>query len=447
MKGSFAAMIAPLVQALEPVLIRIVEWLTKAFNAVAMFFAALAGKKTVMVAVGSTKKFTDGLGQATKASNKLKRSLAGFDELEILHPASAGAITGAVGDLDPGQQFEEVPVEIGGALGEAIEKIRNFVQKVKDFWNKEIKPLWDKVVNTAKEIWGYLEDFWNSKGDVFKSIFSDTWTFIKNTFSNTLDKIKNIFALFAGIFSGDWGKVWDSVKNIFISSWKDVENAFIFITNIIKNLLALFGIDVSEVIGGLQDAFGGLTKFLSGAFSGDWDTAWQGIVEIANGALRALRSIVISIVNQAISVINTLIRLVNKLGLNMKEIPLIPTGSSKMWKGSFGGFMNHILEKAKKAEQGQGARGGHGFARGGYVQQPSLAYVGERRKKEAILPLEQNLGWADIIADKLAERGGVGRGDERTITIPIYLGTDTLIHVVELAIDREGRVRNKPVFV
>jgi hypothetical protein len=117
-----------------------------------------------------------------------------------------------------------------------------------------------------------------------------------------------------------------------------------------------------------------------------------------------------------------------------------------MWKGSFGGFMNHILEKAKKANQG--ARGGiTKHARGGYVQQPSLAYVGERRKKEAILPLEQNLGWADIIADKLAERGGVGRGDERTITIPIYLGTDTLIHVVELAIDREGRVRNKPVFI
>ena len=196
----------------------------------------------------------------------------------------------------------------------------------------------------------------------------------------------------------------------------------------------------------MQDAFGGLTKFLSGAFSGDWDTAWQGIVEIANGALRTLKSIVISIVNQAISVINTFIRLANKLGLNIKEIPLIPTDSPKMWKGSFGGFINHILEKAKKAKQG--ARGGiTKHARGGYVQQPSLAYVGERRKKEAILPLEQNLGWADIIADKLAERGGIGRGDERTITIPIYLGTDTLIHVVELAIDREGRVRNKPVFI
>ena len=150
--------------------------------------------------------------------------------------------------------------------------------------------------------------------------------------------------------------MWDSVKNIFINSWKDVENEFIFNTNNIKNLLALFGIDVSEEIGGLQDAFGGLTKFLSGAFSGDWDTAWQGIVEIANGALRTLRSIVISIVNQAISVINTFIRLANNLGLNMKEIPLIPTDSSKMWKGSFGGFMNHILEKAKKANQG--ARGG-----------------------------------------------------------------------------------------
>ena len=83
------------------------------------------------------------------------------------------------------------------------------------------------------------------------------------------------------------------------------------------------------------------------------------------------------------------------------------------------------------------------FAKGGIFSAPTLAYVSEHSKKEAVLPLERNTGWMDLIAEKVAAKSG-GSG-ETHITMPIYLGTDTLMDVIELTVDREGRVRNKPV--
>ena len=85
------------------------------------------------------------------------------------------------------------------------------------------------------------------------------------------------------------------------------------------------------------------------------------------------------------------------------------------------------------------------MAAGGYVTQPTLAWVGEQSKSEAVLPLDQNNEWAHKVANLLKEAGGTGSGDIH-ITQPVYLGTDQLIGVIEMVIDREGRLRNRPVF-
>lgn len=54
------------------------------------------------------------------------------------------------------------------------------------------------------------------------------------------------------------------------------------------------------------------------------------------------------------------------------------------------------------------------LASGGIITSPTLAMIGENHKKEAIVPLERNLGWRDAIADKVAEkadaRGTAGIG-------------------------------------
>lgn len=513
LKGSFAAMVAPLVEALAPAIKTVVDWLTKAFNALAIFFGALTGKKTVMIAVGSTKKFTAATGKATAANEKLKRSLASFDELEILSTKNTAVGSGGLGGVgaDAGQQFKEVSTQVGGLMGEIIKKIRGFVQKIKDFWDKEIRPLWGKIESTAREVWGDLEKFWNKKGGVIKKIFGDRWKYISEKFSNVLDNIRNIFGLFVNIFTGDWEGAWKNVKGIASGIWKNLEIEFNNSLNNIENLLGLFGIDVSGIVGGLKRSIGGLTTFLSGVFTGDWRKAWNGVKdifggiwdsvkralglfgidvdEVVNGIKRSfngvlefitgvftgnwesawtgvknifggifdsLKGIFITPINWIIDRLNDFIRQVNKIkipdwvpgiggyGINIGTIKRIGENyvSTATFFKTLGSHINRIVGAASKKRNNAIATP---HARGGFVQQPSLAYVGERRKKEAIIPLEQNLGWADIMADRLSERMG-GRSGETNVTVPIYLGTDTLIATIEFAIDREGRVRNKPVF-
>ena len=83
------------------------------------------------------------------------------------------------------------------------------------------------------------------------------------------------------------------------------------------------------------------------------------------------------------------------------------------------------------------------LARGGIVDQPTLAMIGEKRKKEAVLPLDQDTGWADIVADRLKESlqgmgmqlagAGVGGGD-----IYVYIGNEQVDAYIRRSGDRHN---------
>lgn len=64
-------------------------------------------------------------------------------------------------------------------------------------------------------------------------------------------------------------------------------------------LLDIFGAQVVnainlvvDVIGGVFDILGGLLTFLTGVFTGDWDKAWDGLVQVADGVVSVLTGIV-----------------------------------------------------------------------------------------------------------------------------------------------------------
>lgn len=51
------------------------------------------------------------------------------------------------------------------------------------------------------------------------------------------------------------------------------------------------------------------------------------------------------------------------------------------------------------------------LARGGIVNQPTQAIIGEAGR-EAVLPLENNTEWMDILADKISSRLGTGSNND-----------------------------------
>ena len=60
------------------------------------------------------------------------------------------------------------------------------------------------------------------------------------------------------------------------------------------------------------------------------------------------------------------------------------------------------------------------LARGGIVNQPTQAIIGEAGK-EAVLPLENNTEWMDTLAQKIAEILNIEKNDDGDIYVNVIL--------------------------
>ena len=120
---------------------------------------------------------------------------------------------------------------------------------------------------------------------------------------------------------------------------------------------------IQDVFANVGAWFADIGKKIGDAVSGAVKTAINWILEkaigIINGFLKAI--------NFAIGVIN-LIPGVNITKLNLLEVPKLATG--------------------------------------GIVTRDTLAHIGEGGKREAVLPLDQNTGWMDTLADRISQRNG-----------------------------------------
>ena len=67
----------------------------------------------------------------------------------------------------------------------------------------------------------------------------------------------------------------------------------------------------------------------------------------------------------------------------------------------------------------------------------SLIAAGTQAGTEAVVPLENNTGWMDVMAQKLGDRmGGTGGG---SITVPVYIGGEKLAETVVNALNAQTR--------
>lgn len=146
-----------------------------------------------------------------------------------------------------------------------------------------------------------------------------------------------------------WQNLWEGIKKTFGAAWDGIKNVF-------SGVASFF----SGVWDKIKSIFSGIGKVVGGAIS---DTVKVAINTVLGLAVRYINGF-IGAINLAIKVINAIpgvdIKTINKL-----SVPKL--------------------------------------ARGGIVDRATLSVIGEAGK-EAVLPLENNTGWMDALADKLAQR-------------------------------------------
>lgn len=132
------------------------------------------------------------------------------------------------------------------------------------------------------------------------------------------------------VFDKLWGiitQVGTAIKDAFFTSGSGVLDT-------LKSILP-------NIVSSVMQVFQGLIDFITGVFTGNWSQAWEGIKSIFSGVFSGLGEIFKAPFKVIVSVINTVIRGLNKLkvpdwvpgiggmGINIPEIPGFAKGTNR----------------------------------------------------------------------------------------------------------------------
>lgn len=95
--------------------------------------------------------------------------------------------------------------------------------------------------------------------------------------------------------------------------------------------LAAFVKGISDLIGNIKTILNGIIDFIKGVFTGDWQRAWKGVVEIFSGIFGGIKDLIKVPINSVIGAINKVIGGFNKLRSvsgksEIAQIPLLASG-------------------------------------------------------------------------------------------------------------------------
>lgn len=309
----------------------------------------------------------------------------------------------------------------GGVIVDALNGLANGLSKLGD-WINENKPIVEIfaiVVGSFALAWGLVNAalaIWNGVGVIAAGVTTAlgvAFEFATSKVGRTTLIIGAVIAIGVLLYK-HWDEikakaieVWDSIKekfnqfkewlgNVFATDWSQ---KFGFLGDIINAYLA----NIRNVFDSVKRIFGGIIDFIAGVFTGNWKRAWQGVQDIFGGIMNGLQALVKAPLNGVIGLINAAISGLNKIKLPSIDIPFF---------GTVGGWGFNIGKIPY-------------LAKGGIIDNPTLAMVGEAGK-EAVVPLENNTQGLDLLADKLLERfGGTNISDsdkDRAINIILKIG-------------------------
>lgn len=222
MKLQLGAAFGGLITAIEPILIRIINLVTAAADAITRFFAVLNGGGYYKKAVGSLNDLGSAAGGAGK---KVKGLLASWDELNVIGKESGGGGGGSSAtdysgayeweraesdwaNLFASGDFFGIGAKIGDALGNISTKITEFLKKpaIQNFGKNLAAALNGSVSNPEN---------WENFGEA-------TGTFLATIITNIADFFNNVN--------------WDDVKTAIKAFWDGFKQALYDNTYLDENI-------------------------------------------------------------------------------------------------------------------------------------------------------------------------------------------------------------------
>lgn len=199
----------------------------------------------------------------------------------------------------------------------------------------------------------FATDWTEIFGPVLGNVLNGFFALLKGIWDGVYQVLNGVIDFIQGIFTGNWEQAWSGVQQIVSGVWDTITGVITGACDLIEGILlgldswlqGVFKTDWTEIFGpGLGDIinafmknventwnaikqiFQGVIDFVKGVFTGNWEQAWQGVVNIFGGLFNSLINMVkaplngiIGLLNGAVGAINSLIGGLNSISFTMPK--------------------------------------------------------------------------------------------------------------------------------
>lgn len=274
--------------------------------------------------------------------------------------------------------------------------VQHVTDKITELYDEHIHPFIENVKNGMSELIEKFLEFWNTYIQPilasWAEMFEDTY---ENHLKPVIDNVIEIIGLVIDILNDLWTNILQP-----IIAWV-IENILPVVSPILDNLGKSVKGTVDTILDLVNVLLAGIKLVFSALkvlFTKDTDKALRHTENSVRGFVNSVIQLFESMVNHVVNGLNSLISGFNSIGFDLPDflgggswhpnIPTIPTVSLPR------------------------------LANGGITTGRTLAEIGEAGR-EAVLPLENNTGWMDDLASKLASK------------MPDYSGAKTVVLSVD----------------
>lgn len=310
LKNAWAAAFAPIINVVAPYVSAFIDMMARALNSVGQFMAALTGKGFVVQAkkawkdygasiADTSKNASKGLNNTNDAAKKLKKTIFGFDELNVLTSnddtgsnGGSGSGSGSGGGYTgpfPSDMFETIKVpssmkDLADKFKEALAKsdFTDIGRMISDKLSNALESIqWNKVYRHAENFGKDIATFLN--GLITPRLFYDLGKTIANSI-NTAFHAANAFAV-----NFDWSNLGTSLAASIIGFFRNWD------AGLTAETFSHFGTGLLEAIKSFVDTLNGNQifytigqKLVDFIFGIDWGQLTYDVVGLSLSLLNAL---------------------------------------------------------------------------------------------------------------------------------------------------------------
>ena len=247
--------------------------------------------------------------------------------------------------------------------------------------------LWNNVEGFRKfwiNAWSKIKSSASSAGKAIAKYFSDSWKSIKNAWSAAISFFKSIWTgitrIYANVkswfserFRAAWNGIktaWNGARSFFRGIWSSITGVFGSVNSWFRGKFQSAWSSIKSVFSGWGTFFGGLWTKIKDKFGSIGTKLGTSMGNAVKSGLNRVLSTIEKTINKGIGLINSAIRLANKLpGISVGTVP------------------NLSLPRLEK---------------GGVLERGQIGIL-EGTGAEAVVPLENNRGWLSKVAQDLNE--------------------------------------------